>query len=85
MAEFLVIVLCVSIFVGWIVGVISLIFSERLAAGFVVLILGTSFFAWALSRQPPCAQYETRMQYDPALKMTRTMRVCVERGVWVDG
>lgn len=31
----------------------------------------------------PCAQYETRLQYNPATKTMLPMRVCVLRGEWV--
>ena len=32
----------------------------------------------------PCVRYETQMRYDPALKMVRPMKTCVERGEWVE-
>ena len=34
-------------------------------------------------KQNPCAQYETRMQYNPATKTMMPMRVCVLRGEWI--
>jgi len=45
--------------------------------------------AWVLAElmeyesEHPCAQYETRMQYNAALKTMAPMRVCVLRGEWV--
>lgn len=35
-------------------------------------------------KQNPCAQYETRMQFNPATKTMMPMRVCVLRGKWVE-
>jgi predicted membrane protein len=32
----------------------------------------------------PCLKYETTMQYDPATKMMRPMRICTQRGEWVE-
>lgn len=46
--------------------------------------------AWAMNEdakreaQHPCAAYETRMTYNPAIKAMAPMRVCVERGEWVE-
>jgi len=45
--------------------------------------------AWALAQlveqeqTQPCAQYETRSQYNAATKTMMPMRVCVLRGEWV--
>jgi hypothetical protein len=45
--------------------------------------------AWALAQSveqeqtQPCAQYETRPQYNAATKTLMPMRVCVLRGEWV--
>lgn len=35
-------------------------------------------------KENPCAQYETRLQYNPSTKTMMNMRVCVIRGEWVD-
>lgn len=35
-------------------------------------------------KKHPCAQYETQMRYDAALKMMRPMKVCTLRGEWED-
>jgi len=46
--------------------------------------------AWFISsyadyeKQYPCTLYETRMHYNAATKTPMPMRVCVERGEWVD-
>ena len=60
-------------------------FTVRLVCG-GVCFLGA---AWALSQSveqdstQPCAQYETRSQYNAATKTMMPMRVCVLRGEWV--
>ena len=57
------------------------------------LVCGVGCFfslAWLLAEavkyedQYPCLNYETTMQYNPAIKTMMPMRHCIERGEWVN-
>ena len=36
------------------------------------------------NRKNPCVEYEQQMRYNPATKTIMPLRVCVERGEWVE-
>ena len=52
--------------------------------------VGVSMLAWAISwavdqeARNPCVEYEARMTYNAATKTMMPMRVCIERGEWVE-
>ena len=52
--------------------------------------VGVLMLAWVLSfavdreARNPCVEYESRMTYNAATKTMMPMRVCIERGEWVE-
>ena len=52
--------------------------------------VGVSMLAWGISwavdqeARHPCVEYESRMTYNAATKTMMPMRVCIERGEWVE-
>ena len=52
--------------------------------------VGVLMLAWAISwavdqeARNPCVEYESRMTYNAATKTMMPMRVCIERGEWVE-
>lgn len=55
--------------------------------GLISVVLALAVLIWAYekysSHNQPCAIYKTRLEYNPALKMTMPMKYCAERGEWV--
>jgi len=54
-------------------------------AGLALTIIGLGIITQKdidREKKYPCISYETQLRYDPALKMLRNMKVCVERGEW---
>ena len=83
-----------AIFVGW---CSALLFSmhaaiDRASVGYslvfaIILIIGLGFTIGRLderNKEYPCVEYEIRNQYNPAAKTVMPMRVCVERGEWIE-
>ena len=56
-------------------------------AGLISVVLALAVLIWAYdkydAKNQPCAIYKTRLEYNPALKMTMPMKYCAERGEWV--
>ena len=53
----------------------------------LICVVMNSFLLGAIvksEKQNPCIQYETQMHYDATTKTTRPMKVCIERGEWVE-
>ena len=83
----LVIVWCV------LVGSVFIRFLDHGAADLSAWVLGAvgvSMLAWGISwavdqeARNPCVEYESRMTYNAATKTMMPMRVCIERGEWVE-
>lgn len=55
-----------------------------IAAGFIFLIVAGVVYVTDNEPERPCVQYEKRMIYNVVLKMPTPVRVCVERGEWVE-
>jgi hypothetical protein len=56
----------------------------KLCAGAAFLMLAGALTAAIESEADhPCIEYSVERRYDPATKMTRPMKICVERGEWV--
>ena len=91
--EYVVGIVTAAILVGWIGGVVALIFlwSETDdwrygLLGAALLVVGFGLLFGSLAEQEaksPCAAYEVQNRYNPAIKSYAPMRVCVERGEWV--
>lgn len=62
--------------------------------GFLYKIAGAIFWIASLTaffyvrdvqkNENPCVKYETRMHYNPATKTMMPLRICSERGEWVE-
>lgn len=58
-------------------------------SAWVLGAVGVLMLAWAISwavdqeARNPCVEYESRMTYNAATKTMMPMRVCIERGEWV--
>ena len=56
----------------------------------VLVAVGVLMLAWVFSfavdrgARNPCVEYESRMTYNAATKTMMPMRVCIERGEWVE-
>lgn len=85
MGGFLVVLAAVVIIALWFIAIFYLALADYWPFAVVVAVVGVAVIVYDGSKKGPCAQYENRAQYDPALKIVRTMRVCIERGEWVDG
>lgn len=57
----------------------------NLGLGIAGLVLCVASLFWAISQDEakPCAQYDTRLQYNPATKTTMPMKYCAVEGEWV--
>ena len=59
-------------------------------SAWVLGAIGVLTLAWAISwavdqeARNPCVEYESRMTYNAATKTMMPMRVCIERGEWVE-
>ena len=59
-------------------------------SAWVLGAIGVLMLAWAISwavdqeARNPCVEYEARMTYNAATKTMMPMRVCIERGEWVE-
>lgn len=53
--------------------------------GITGLILCIASLLWLVNQDEakPCAQYDTKMQYNPATKTTMPMKYCAVQGEWV--
>ena len=79
-------------YIAWLFGSILLIAEgdglKWQIAGGISLVLALAVLIWAYdkynSNDQPCAIYKTRLEYNPALKMTMPMKYCAERGEWVE-
>ena len=58
-------------------------FVEGLAVTLIVCALTYWFFVQLSENKPPCAKYETVMQYNPVIKNVAPMRYCAIEGEWV--
>ena len=58
--------------------------------GLVAVTLVVVGLAWVIKQgndneaRHPCVEYELQMTYNAATKTMRPMRVCIERGEWVE-
>jgi glucan phosphoethanolaminetransferase (alkaline phosphatase superfamily) len=57
----------------------------KVFAGAFLLLIALLITAMVeYERQNPCVKYEVETRYDAATKTVRPMKVCVERGEWVE-
>jgi hypothetical protein len=68
-------------------------FTSEGATDLMAWVLGAIWvlgLAWGISlaaeqeTNNPCVEYEARMTYNAATKTTMPLRVCIERGEWVE-
>jgi len=54
--------------------------------GAVAVLMLAWAISWAVDQEArnPCVEYESRMTYNAATKTMMPMRVCIERGEWVE-
>jgi hypothetical protein len=63
--------------VAWMLGAISVL-------GLAWIVSSALTSAADQEARNPCVQYESRMTYNAATKTMMPLRVCVERGEWVE-
>ena len=79
-------------YIAWLFGSVLLIAEgddlKWKIVGLISVVLALAVLLWAYekynSNDQPCAIYKTRLEYNPALKMTMPMKYCAERGEWIN-
>lgn len=87
-------IMVVGLFVLWFLSVVWLCVEGEKYIGKVSFVIAFFVFVIPLGavigltedkdEKYPCVHYETRMQYNPATKTVMPLKVCVERGEWVN-
>ena len=81
--------------IAWIAGVLFTMRRFELEGfldplGLVAVTLVVVGLAWGIKQgndneaRHPCVEYKLQMTYNAATKTMRPMRVCIERGEWVE-
>lgn len=83
-----------AVFIGWCFAVLLSMHAaiDQGSVGYslvcaILLIIGLGFAIETIderNKEYPCVEYEIRNQYNPATKTVMPMRVCVERGEWIE-
>ena len=82
----------IIVYIAWLFGSVLLIAEtdewKWKIVGLISVVLALAVLLWAYekynSNDQPCAIYKTRLEYNPALKMTMPMKYCAERGEWIN-
>ena len=91
MLETFVFIILACVWVGVAINAMAALLDRGVTLEFALSVLALAgSLAWFINsyadyeKQYPCTLYEARMHYNAATKTPMPMRVCVERGEWVD-